>query len=240
MANISSAVRGGPLVFVSGIRGRIDPRTGEAIAEETSEAFAAQARLAYRVVRSILDDCGLNSDAILRIETYLRDRARAAENEAICREALGAVVFAATRAALPLSARGEIEVTALAAAPGNEKKLLLSEPAMPVVTSAGGLLFVGECCGMNGSPTATENLPLVDNAEAQLQRALGLLDAALRRCGSELLRTVRLEVYLRDIYFADAARDILRRQFGHHSPAVTIIGAELESVLEVKLNAIAI
>ena len=61
-----------------------------------------------------------------------------------------------------------------------------------------------------------------------------------RSCPSDFSKTVRLELYLRDIYFADAAQAMLRETFGQDGPAVAIIGADLESPLEVKLNAIAI
>ena len=240
MANISSAVRGGPFVFVSGIRGTTDPRTGAAVVEETPEAFEAQTRVVYAVIRSILSDCGLDADSILRIDTYLRDGARAAEDEAICREVLGPVPFASIRVALPLSARGETEVTVVAAAPGIAKKQLSGAGAMPVVTAAGGFLFVGECRGMVGSPSAPENLALLDNRKGQLLFALSTLGTALRRCASDLARTVRLELYLRDIHFADAARATLRETFGSASPAITIVGADLEQLPEVKLNAIAV
>jgi enamine deaminase RidA (YjgF/YER057c/UK114 family) len=238
MANIATAVRGGPLVFLSGIRGLVDPRDGRAVAEETPEAFAAQTRVVYVAIESILADCGLTPHSILRIDSWLRDSARAAEDEAICRELLGPAQYASTRKALPLSARGETEVTVLAAGPGVDKKIYDAR-GEPTVTSAAGFHFVGECRGIDGPPSAA-NLTLIANPRAQLSRALGVLDTALRNCGSELSKTVRLELYLRDIYFADAAQAMLRNTFGEECPAVATIGADLESPVEVKLNAIAI
>jgi len=238
MANIAAAVLGGPLVFLSGIRGVLDPRNGQAVAEETPEAFAAQTRVVYGTIEAILADCGLTPNSILGIDSWLRDSARAAEDEAICREVLGPVQYASTRIALPLSARGETEVTVLAAAPGVEKNVY-DDHAGPIVTSAAGFQFVGECRGIDGPP-APANLTLIANPRAQLSHALGLLDTALRNCASDLSKTVRLELYLRDIYFADAAQAMLRETFGQDGPAVAIIGADLESPLEVKLNAIAI
>jgi len=238
MANIAAAVRCGPLVFVSGIRGVVDPRNGRAVAEETPDAFAAQTRVVYDVIASILGDCGLTSHSILRIDSWLRDGARAAEDEAICREVLGPVPYASTRTALPLSARGETEVTVLAASAGVEKRTYDDQPG-PTVTSAAGFHFVGECRGFDG-PSTTSNLALIANPQAQLSRAMGVLNTALRACGSELSKTVRLELYLRDIYFADAAQAMLRETFGDDCPAVVMIGADLQSPVEVKLNAIAI
>ena len=51
---------------------------------------------------------------------------------------------------------------------------------------------------------------------------------------------MRLELCLRDIYFANAAEAMLRETFGEDCPAVAMIGADLENPVEVKLNAIAI
>ena len=74
----------------------------------------------------------------------------------------------------------------------------------------------------------------------QLENALESLDAALARAGSNLSNLVRLEVYLRDIYNADRAADMLRARLRTDPPALAIIGAELGAPLEVNLNAIAV
>ena len=79
-----------------------------------------------------------------------------------------------------------------------------------------------------------------DDFHAQLENALESLDAALARAGSNLSNLVRLEVYLRDIYNADRAADMLRARLRDDPPALAIIGAELGAPLEVKLNAIAV
>jgi enamine deaminase RidA (YjgF/YER057c/UK114 family) len=240
MENISSAVRGGPLVFLSGIRGTVDPRNGARVAEETADSFGAQTRTCYGIITSILGDCGLTPSSILRIDCYIRDGSRAAEDDAIRREVLGPVPAASTRVALPLSARGETEITVLAAAPGVEKRVLLEEENLPVVTGAGGMLFVGECRGMDRPAAVPANLPLLGNREGQLERALSTLETCLKRCGSDLARVVRLELYLRDIYFAERALGRLRERFKESPPTVAVMGAELEDLIEVKFNAIAV
>jgi hypothetical protein len=51
---------------------------------------------------------------------------------------------------------------------------------------------------------------------------------------------VRLELYLRDIYFAEQANAILRQHFRNSPPVVSVMGAELDDLVEAKLNAIAI
>ena len=52
MANIAAAVRGGRLVFLSGIRGVVDQRDGRAVAEERPDAFAEQTSVVYGVIAS--------------------------------------------------------------------------------------------------------------------------------------------------------------------------------------------
>jgi enamine deaminase RidA (YjgF/YER057c/UK114 family) len=211
------------------------------VAEETPEAFRAQTLVCYEIITSILGECELGPDSILRIDCFIRDPSRAAEDETIRQKVLGPIQCAATRVALPLSARGETEITVLAAAPGIEKRVpLTGQFGLPTVTHAAGMLFVGECRGRDLAATASANLTLIGNREAQLAQALSVLESSLERCGSALSRTVRLEIYLRDIYFADAACAILRDRFKESPPTVAIMGAELEDNLEVKLNAIAV
>ncbi len=241
MHNISTAVRGGSFLFISGIRATIDPRTGAALPEETAESFSAQTRMAYDIIRAILRDTGLDAGRILRLDGYIRDASRATEEAAIREEFLGNRLCASTVVGLPLGARGEVEITALALAPGFAKRTLVPKEGkwLPCVVGAEGFLWVGECRG-NVTATGQIDQGLVGNREAQLESALSLLDATLRRAGSELSRTVRLDLYLRDIYFSHAARAILRRRFNDDSPVVSVMGAELDDFLEVKLNAISV
>jgi len=233
MHNISSLVRGGPFLFVSGIRGTIDPRNGRALPEETPESFAAQARLAYEIIAAILAEVGAGPDRILRLDGYIRDIQCAAEEIAIRAAVLEDARSAGTVVALPLGARGEVEITALALAPGHGARVVhaVADGVRPGVVGAAGFLFVGEC-------RATPALP-ADRA-GQLEGALSALDDALRGAGSNLSRVVRLDLYLRDVHFAAAARAGLKRRFGDNPPVVFVAGADLEDLLEVKLAAIAL
>jgi enamine deaminase RidA (YjgF/YER057c/UK114 family) len=237
MPNLSSAVRGGPLVFISGIRGTFDPKTAGRVAEETPESFGAQTRVCYEVINSIVDDCGLDPSALLRLDCFLRDGSRADEEEQIRVEELPGIACASTRVALPLSARGEVEITALAAAPGVAKRLVV-EDADPIVVGAGGFLFVGECLGLSRSGMRSK--VLIDSPRTQLECACRSLEGALREAGSSLSNLVRVEIYFRDIYRAAAEMKSLRRLLGESLPTIVVAGAELEGLLEVKLNAIAI
>ena len=239
MENIAAAVRGGPFVFVSGIRGTVDPRSGDRVAEETPEAFRLQTDVSCQTVRSILGECELTPDALLRVDTFLRDGARASEAAAIHRRALGSAPVASTTVALPLSARGEIEITALAAAKGVAKRVHAGAEGEPVAVTAAGLVFVGECLGLPGDRSA-ERSALAGDAPAQLERALGLLERALQRAGTTLADLVRIEVYVRDIYKSPSLAPLLRQRLRESPPTLIIAGAELDDCVEVKLNAIAV
>ncbi len=233
MHNISSVVRGGPFLFISGIRGTIDPRSGRTVSEETQESFGAQTRMAYEIIRAILGEVGADASRILRLDCYIRDMNRAGEDALIRTEVLGNLPCASTIVGLPLGARGEVEITAIALASGYEKQLLVTgtEGALPNIVGAEGFLFVSEC-------HADRNLP--GDRAAQLENALSVLDVGLRQAGSGLSRIVRLELYLQDIHFSQAAHAILRRRFKDDPPVLSVMGADLESLSEVKLNAIAV
>jgi enamine deaminase RidA (YjgF/YER057c/UK114 family) len=241
MSNIASAVRGGPLLFVSGIRGTLDPRSGAARAEETDASFGEQVRTCYEIIDAILRDAGSGAEAIVRIDSYVRDIGRRSEDAALRAQVLGGVACASTVVGLPLGARGEVEITALALAPGIGKQVIAAHcDGLPDVVSGGGFVFVGECRGNVSVSTGEVDRSLVAQRAGQVERALSVLEAQLRRAGSDLTRVVRLELYLRDIHFAAQAQAIHARRFGDTPPVTAIIGAELDDLVEAKLNAIAI
>jgi enamine deaminase RidA (YjgF/YER057c/UK114 family) len=155
---------------------------------------------------------------------------------------LGSLACANTVVGLPLGARGEVEITTLAVAPGQTKRVAArARDGLPDVVSGGGFLFVGECCGNIDTSTGKEDRTLLAEREGQLNRALDVLGARLRDAGSDLSRVVRLELYLRDINFAPQANAILARRFESSSPpAAIVMGAELDDLVEAKLNAIAV
>jgi enamine deaminase RidA (YjgF/YER057c/UK114 family) len=189
--------------------------------------------MSYEIISAILGEIEVDASRILRLDCYIRDINRAGEEVAIRTEVFGNPSCASTVVGLPLGARGEVEITAIALAPRCEKRVLEvgNGGSLPSVIGAEGFLFVGEC-------RADRNLP--GDRAGQLESALSVLDAGLQRAGSGLSRTVRLELYLRDIHFSQAANVILRRRFRDNPPVVSVMGAELEGVLEAKLNAIAV
>jgi len=108
-----------------------------------------------------------------------------------------------------------------------------------IVVGAGGFLFVGECLGLPRADARSRNT-LIGDPQRQLEHACRLLERGLRRAGSSLSNVVRLEVYFRDIYRGAGSMKALRGILGDSAPSVIVAGAELEDLLEVKLNAIAI
>jgi enamine deaminase RidA (YjgF/YER057c/UK114 family) len=216
MANLASVVRGGPFLFLSGIRATTDPRNGAAMPEETADSFVAQTRLCYEIIGEMLESAGATRGAIVRLDCYLRDISRAPEEAAIRLPWLAGTQCASTVVGLPLGGRGEVEITALALDPAHRE------------SKGGGFVFV-----QAGPDSAGDR-------EAQLHSALSVLEARLQAAGSSLSRTVRLDLYLRDIYFSDLAHRAVLRRFGESPPVVCTIGAELADGAEVQLSAIAL
>lgn len=240
MSNIASAVRGGPLLFISGIRGTLDPRSGATRSEETEESLGEQLCTCYEVIDAILREAGSDPGAIVRIDNYVRDIGRRSEDAALRAKVLRDFACASTVVGLPLGARGEVEITTLALAPGIGKQVIAAHrDGLPEVVCGGGFIFVGECRGNASVSTGQIDRLLVAQRAGQVERALSMLEEALRRAGSDLARVVRLELYLRDIHFATQAQAILARRFGDTPPVTAVIGAELDDLVEAKLNAIA-
>ncbi|MGE3923652.1 MAG: hypothetical protein AB7G13_12030 [Lautropia sp.] len=213
MNNISSAVRGGPLLFLSGLRGHVDPRTGKTVEEETPNAFEAQTRLCHGLLQAILDEADIDVSRVLRIDNYIRERRCADKAAALVDECLGGAARAVTTIALPLGARGEVELTALAAFGTGQIRRVA-----PGVVSACGFHFIGQTF----APDTGRG-----DAESELLGALTVLERRLAQAGSTLESLVRLEIYLDDIYFAIPALDILSSRLQPNPPAVCVMGADL-------------
>jgi len=241
IAHISSLVRAGPLLFLSGIRGTLDPRTGTAIEEETINSFAVQTRVCYEVIAAILDQGNKSSDAIVRFDRYVRDRNRAYEEAAIGDGVLGRVDAVSTSIPLPMGMHGEVEVTALALADTSDKQVCArSADGQPTVIRGGGFVFVGSCDGANDGDTGDPAIGLAGDIPGQIDNALAILSQRLGAGGSNLASVVRLECYLRDIYAGEILLERAAALFGEEPPAVIVAGADLGGIDEVRLNAIAV
>ncbi|MDA0261452.1 MAG: hypothetical protein O3A21_04555 [Proteobacteria bacterium] len=241
IGHISSLVRAGPLLFLSGIRGTLDPRSGAPIAEETTESFAAQTHVCYEVILDILARRQFPSEAIVRLDRYLRNRNLRHGEAAICRSVVGKLDAVSTLIPLPMGMHGEVEITALGVVDPSTKEICAKDrEGRATSLRAGGFVFVGECAGTVNEETGAVIPELAGNISGQIDHALHVLDARLQAARATLDSVVRLEVYLRDIYLADEFLTQVRGVFGADPPAIIIAGAELEGFCEIKLNAIAV
>ena len=241
MGSISGVVRGGPLLFLSGVRGYRDHLAGAAVAEETADAFAAQTAACYRLIEHLLDRAGAGPEQVLRLDCYLRDRARIAEEQRLRRRALGDTAVAATMIPLPLGMRGEVEITSLALVPGREKEVRARDAAGDALAVSGaGYLFLGECRGAADAMTGAPQAALAGDVDGQIDHALATLEARLAAAGSDRSRVVRLDVFLRDINAEDRFLEKARDRLGDDPPALCMTGAELAGLDEVSLCAIAV
>ena len=241
IGHISALVRAGPLLFLSGIRGTADPRSRTAVPEETAGSFAAQTRICYELVADILERGGSATDAIVRLDRYVRNRNRAAEEAAIGAEVLGPLDAVSTSIPLPMGMHGEVEITALALADGAGKEVCARDPdGRATVVRGGGFVFVGGCDGAADAATGEPVAALAGDIPGQVDNALAILEARLGAGATDLAGAVRLECYLRDIYAEEVFRERARAAFASGPPALIVAGAELDGIDEVRLNAIAV
>jgi enamine deaminase RidA (YjgF/YER057c/UK114 family) len=238
---ISGVVCGGPLLFVTGIRGYRDHLEGKDVAEETPAAFAAQTEVAYRLIKHLLEQAGAGLENIVRLDCYVRDRGRIADEQRIRREALGDIPVTATMMPLAMGLRGEVEITALAVAPSENKDVLASDRSgQAVAINGAGYVFIGECLGAADANSGDPIASLAGDVGGQIDHALTTLGERLNSAGSDVSRVARLDVLLRDINAETLFLDQARALFGDDPPALYMTGAELADINEVSLCAIAV
>jgi enamine deaminase RidA (YjgF/YER057c/UK114 family) len=236
-------VRAGPFVYVIGVRGYgRNPLTGEQPPEETAESFGAQLRCCYDGLRAHLHKAGADVQDFVRVDACLRDVNRVGNYQAFCRDYCGgAVPFASHVVGVPLGARGEQEIGGIAAAPGVPREVawLDERHERTQAVRAGGLIFVSGCLGACDAADTRWLPELAGDKAGQTRQALRRLEAGLSRFDAGLESVLRLDVFLRDIYFEDEFARLARDVFGPEAPAITFVGAELPSYGEVELSAIA-
>jgi len=209
-------VRAGPFVFVIGVRG-----TYAGAPEETPAAFGAQLRNCWAALEGHVTAAGSRLDDFVRVDACIRNINCLPEY----RSNSPGLVAAQYVVGMPMGARGEQEIGGIALTPGESKDV------RDGAVRAGGLVFISACKGVDGGPCG-------DRA-GQTHHALSQLAARLRLFDLGLDGVLRLDVFLRDVYFEDACLAILHEAFGANMPALTFIGAELENSGEVELAAIA-
>ncbi|MGH9752963.1 MAG: RidA family protein [Blastocatellia bacterium] len=238
----SRAVQVGDFIFTVGVRGHVNLFTGEVAPVETPEAFPTQIRNSYDEYRSFLSKADLGLHDLVRVDSHMRNVNRAAVYWTVCKELLGGVIpFATAPTGMPVGGTGEMDMCAIAAAPGVAKEVawLKEWPDVAQAVRAGGLVFTSGCSGLHDAASGALLPHLHGDAAGQARQAFRRLEAALGRFDIGLERVVRLDVALRDIYFEDEFLGILRDVCGQDAPAVTVSGGDPDDRAEVELSAIA-
>lgn len=209
-------VRAGPFVFVIGVRG-----THGGAPEETPEAFGAQLRSCWSQLEAHLNRAGARLEDLVYVNSCIRNVNCLDEYRSISPR-LSAADYVI---GMPMGARGEQEIGGIALLPGEARRV------EDGTVAGGGLIFVGACRGAEGGTCG-------DRA-GQTRQALRHLQSRLESFDVGLGRVLRLDVFLRDIYFEEECLGILRQAFGASMPAVTFVGAALAGSGEIELAGIA-
>ena len=104
---------------------------------------------------------------------------------------------------------------------------------------ANGLVFASGASGLEDANSGAIKQDLYGNQAGQARQALRRLEAALNRFDTTLDQTLRLDVFLDDIYFEDAFIEISKEFFRQSPPTMNIVGNDLHRNAEVELSAIA-
>jgi len=238
----SRCTRAGSFVYVIGVRGHEDPYTHAVAPEETEDSFDSQLFNCHQWLKSHLDKAGATPENLVRVDACLRDVNQLERYRDGCRQFWGRrVPFGGYAVGVPLGARLEQEIGGVAVAPGGRKDVAWREDRSDEAhaTRAGGLVFTSLCSGLEDARTGRQLPELHGDKDGQARQAIRGLEAALARFGVGLDRLLRLDVFLRDIYFEDGFLRIARDVLGPEAPAITVLGADLERSAEVAITAIA-
>jgi enamine deaminase RidA (YjgF/YER057c/UK114 family) len=236
------AVQVGDLIFTVGVRGHVNPTSAEVAPVETPDAFGAQIRNCYEEYSSFLKKAGLTLRDLVRVDSHIRNVNRAAEYWASCAEICGeSIPFVTAPIGMPVGGTGEMDMCAIAAAPGVTKEVMWNPQRLTVAQAVrvGGLVFASGCNGLHDSLSGEILDHACRDARGQTRQAFRRLEAVLGRFDVGLEGILRLDVVLRDVHFEDEFLEVLREVLGQHWPAVTICGGEPVDRAEVELSAIA-
>lgn len=232
----------GPFVFVIGVRGHDDPFTKQHAPEETPAAFEAQLVNSCQWLKSHTAKAGATVEDFVRVDACIRDVNRAPEYRHIVQEYMGGKLpFASYAIGVPLGSRLEQEIGGIAVAPGTSKEVAWDEqrPYQAQATRAGGLVFVSGCSGLQDAITGELRRDLYGDKAEQVKQALRRLEAGLGRFGVGLDRLLRLDVYVRDIYFEEQVVKIATDVLGKNAGTMTILGGDPEYSAEIEVSGIA-
>jgi enamine deaminase RidA (YjgF/YER057c/UK114 family) len=231
-----------PFVFVIGVRGHEDPFTNDVAPEETRGSFEAQLHNSYQWLKSHTGKAGASVQDFVRVDACIRDVNRAPDYRRIVQDYMGGKIpFASYTIGVPLGSRLEQEIGGIAVAPGTAKEVAWDEqrPSEAQATRAGGLVFASGCSGLQDAKTGGIVRDLYGDKAGQTKQAMRRLEAGLGRFGVGLDKLLRLDVYVRDIYFEEEIVAIARDMMGQDAGTITILGGEPEHSGEIEVSGIA-
>lgn len=237
----SRVTRCGKLVFVIGVRGRENFLSGEPAPEEVPEAFPIQLANSYDNLQSHMRRCGGDEDAFVRVDSCIRDIGRIADWHQVTTSRFGGKIpFAHYTVGTILGSRGEMEVGAVAVAPGVPKDVawFSHAPDTAQATRGGDLVFVTACSGLRNTQGEIVD-GLGGDHRGQVRQAIENLEAGLARFDVGPERLLRMDIYVRDIYFEDELVDEIRRRLGADTPAITVVSGAPADGAVVEVTAIA-
>lgn len=238
----AKSVRAGDFVFTIGVRGLIDPANTERAPVLTADAFDVQLRNSYEELRLYLEPAGLTLRDLVRLDIPLRDVNRQDALLALTQELIGDRVPCALHVVgMPLAGTSETDMQGMAVTGDVEREVIWSElaPDRALAVRAGGMVFVGSCSGLVDHRTGDLHRDACADKAQQASIAVEQLADALATAGSDLSQLLRLDVFVRDIYFADEILRILADRLGPEPPAISVLGGEPAHGEEVELSAIA-
>jgi enamine deaminase RidA (YjgF/YER057c/UK114 family) len=238
----SRITRAGDFTYIIGVRGRSNPFTQEAAAEEVPEQFETEEFYTYEWLRSHVEKGGGSLDDLVRSDCALRrvgDVERYRNN--LKQRFDGKIGFAAYSVGTLLGGRGLMEIGALAINPGGTKEVawLTEDANRAQAVKANGLVFASTASGLEDEKTGAVKQELYGDKLGQTAQALRRLEAALNRFDTTLDNVLRLDVFLDDIYYEDEFIAASKQFFGGSPPTMNIVGVDLEHNAEVELSAIA-
>lgn len=238
----SRCTRVGDLTFVIGVRGYEDIVTKAKAPEEVPEAFDAQLTNCLGALESHVRGDGGKLDDFVRLDTTLRAARFTDDYErGVRRRFDGRIPFASYAVGTPLGGHGEQEIGGVATAPGvsSTTQWCPWDASRADSTTAAGLTFVRAVSGAIDERTGKLKRDLLGDTAAQTRQVIENLAALLGAAGSSPDRSLRFDVFLRDIYAEEIVIGVLRDVLGDALPALSFIGSEPRAGAEIELSAIA-
>ena len=240
----SRITRAGDFTYVIGVRGRTNPFTEEEAPEETPDQFDVETFYTYEWLRSHLEKGGGGIGDFVRTDAALRRAADAPHYREELKKLLGGRLgLAIYSVGTQLGGHGVMEIGGIAVNPGGTKEIAWSQedPDMAQTVNANGLVFTSGASGLADEKTGEVKQELYGDPIGQTKQALRRLEAGLNRFDVGLENTLRLDVFLDDIYFEDQFIRTAKEFFGGSPPTMNIIGVDrvAEHNAEVELSAVA-